>query len=976
MGYVIKYLNLLILSLVLASTFVFAAGNSEWDCNLAEDGETWDCSTSIDKVQATQKKLTKTPSATVATKPESKPTTPTNTPETTISGIPSTIPRVRLTQEITSKPAVEKTTEIVKAKTAGDWNCKATNKGTWDCSQKAAVLTSIPAKKPTVPEATITTIQKPKNWDCKATNKGTWDCSHLATSPVQKSTNKITEPILAAEKPDEPANWNCVANDKGVWDCAQNNTVASYVTPVQTPAIITPSHTRDENDAIFNQMVSHLAVNPWNTCEAPVKSTQDNRSSLEHARNKANVDIQADYAELINQNNALFTGDVAIKRADQFLTADQVDYKNKSGDVKASGDIFYQEKGFALYSHQAQLQLQQNTGQFTNNQFIIEPSHARGTSKTTHILNKGVTNFSEVTYSTCEPGQTDWQLEAETMELNNETGRGVARNVWLEFQDIPFLYTPYISFPIDDRRQSGFLAPTIGSSDTTGFDFSIPYYWNIAPNYDATITPRIMSDRGIMLGGEFRYLTKKTEGQIKAEVLEDSDLNTTRGQFSFQNNTQFSNRLTSLIDLNYLSDDDYLDDFGDSLSIASSRYIKSSAQINYRGDDWNVLALTDNYDSIDRSISSTTRPHRRLPQLLFTLNPIDALGAGKFDLRSEFTYFDHSSRTKAKRFDIRPGISFPYRTPGSFITPRVSLRHTEYRLDNQTAGVSDNQSRTLPILSVDSGLFFERDLQLGNGFIQTLEPRAFFLYVPHESQNDIPLFDTSEYDFSFNQLFRDNRFSGADRVADANQLTLAVTSRFLESSTSKERLRASIGSIFYFEDLDVTLNSTSTPITKSSSDVVAELSTHLTDHWSARSAIQYDPHASKTQKATLGLHYRNGNNKLFNATYRSRFEATTDDIEQTDLSFKWPLSKTWSSVGRWNYSTEHNLTLESFLGVEKDTCCWRFRVIARRYVNDAFDEKPKQGFFFQLELKGLSSFGEKLDSFLEEGILGYQITND
>ena len=814
------------------------------------------------------------------------------------------------------------------------------------------------------------------NWDCLATNEGTWDCSNLAASATQTPAKKTPAPASMASKAETQANWNCAANDKGVWDCTQHDTIASHVTPAQTPDVFIPTHTRSENDVIFKQMVSHLAVSPWSTCEAPVKSSQDNRASLEQIRNSANADIQADYAELLNQDSALFRGDVAIKRADQFLTADQVDYKNKSGDVMASGDIFYQEKGFALYSHQAQLQLQQNTGQFINNKFIIEPSHARGTSKTTHILNKDVTSFTQVTYSTCEPGQTDWQLDAERMELNNETGRGTARHVWLEFQDIPFLYTPYISFPIDDRRQSGFLTPTIGSSDTTGFDFSIPYYWNIAPNYDATITPRIMSDRGLMLGGEFRYLTKTTEGQVKAEILEDSDLNTTRGQFSFQNNTQFSNRLTSLIDLNYMSDDDYLDDFGNSLSIASSRYIRSNAQINYRGDDWNVLALADNYDSIDRSISSITRPHRRLPQLLFTLNPVDAIGIGKVDLRSEFTYFDHSSRTNAKRFDIRPGISFPYRTPGSFITPRVSLRHTEYRLDNQTAGVSDNQSRTLPILSLDSGLFFERDVQISNGFIQTLEPRAFFLYVPHESQSDIPLFDTSEYDFSFNQLFRDNRFSGSDRVADANQLTLAVTSRFLESASGIERLRASLGSIFYFEDLDVTLDPTSAPISKSSSDIVAELSARLTDHWSARSALQYDPHVSKTQKATLGFHYRNGNNKLFNATYRSRFEEITDDIEQTDISFKWPLSKTWSSVGRWNYSTEHNLTLESFLGVEKDTCCWRFRIIARRYVNDAFDEKPKQGFFFQLELKGLSSFGEKLDSFLEEGILGYQTTND
>lgn len=960
-----------------------AAGNSKWDCKLAKDGETWDCSTSVEKAQPKQKYTTKTAETAVIATPDVKIIPTASTPKTNNDGIPSTIPRVRLAQQIIDKPNVTKITKISKKDSQSNWDCKATEKGIWDCSQKSPTPASaLISEQTTDPDPTksaeIEKTSPQRNWDCTATNKGTWDCSQKASTLASTTTtNLTTPPKVLAPKAKGPNDWSCQANNQGTWDCTQNNTIVTYVKPAQTSNFTvitaTASHTPSENNSIFKQMVSHLAVNPWSTCEAPINLTQHNRVSLDQTRSNANLDIQSDYAELVNQNNAIFTGNVAIKRADQFLTADKVDYKNKSGHVGATGDVFYQEKGFALYSSQAQLQLQQNTGQFVNNNFIIEPTHARGTTKTTQLLNKDISRSTDVTYSTCEPGQTDWQLEATSMELNNETGRGTARNVWLEFLDVPFLYTPYISFPIDDRRQSGFLAPTIGASDTTGFDFSIPYYWNIAPNYDATITPRIMSDRGLMLGGEFRYLSKQSEGQVSAEVLEDTDLNETRGQFSFQNNTRFSRHLTSLVDLNYMSDDDYLDDFGNTLSIASSRYIKSLAQLNYRADNWNLLAKVDNYDSIDRSISSSTRPHRRLPQILFNLQPTNVLGIGKVDLRSEFTYFDHSSRTKAKRFDIRPSISFPYRTPGSFITPKLSVRHTEYRLDNQDVGIDDTQSRTLPILSLDSGLFFERDLNIGTGVIQTLEPRAYFLYVPHESQDDIPLFDTSEYDFSFNQLFRDNRFSGADRVADANQLTLALTSRFLESDSGKERLRASIGSIIYFEDLDVTLTPTSTPISNSSSDLVAELSTNLTEYWSARSALQYDPHSSKTQKATVGFHYRNGNNKLFNATYRSRFEATSDDIEQTDISFKWPLSKTWSSVGRWNYSAEHNLTLESFLGIEKDTCCWRFRVIARRYVNDAFDEKPKQGLFFQLELKGLSSFGEKLDSFLEEGILGYQV---
>jgi LPS-assembly protein len=708
-------------------------------------------------------------------------------------------------------------------------------------------------------------------------------------------------------------------------------------------------------------MVKQLKVDPWDTCEVTTESQRDSRNAIQQNRLNASVDIQSDYAEILNKSDAKFTG-----------------------------DVFYQENGFALHSDQAQLQLSDDTGQFQNNQFILENTHARGTTQETNLISRNITQSTNVTYTTCAPSSNDWELQARSIELNKETGRGTGRDVWVEVFDIPLLYTPYISFPIDDRRQSGVLAPTFGNSDTTGTDLSIPYYWNIAPNYDATITPRIMSDRGLMLGGEFRYLSNNSEGQVAAGILDDTDVNDLRGQFSLQDKTRLSSRLTSDIDLNYISDDDYLEDFGNSLSASSDRYLRSQASLNYRADNWTLLTKLDNYDSIDESISSASRPHRRLPQVLFKLHETEVFDIAKVDMRNEFVYFEHSADVDAKRLDIHPGISIPFHTPGSFITPRLSVRHTEYRLNDQAVGVDSHQSRTLPILSVDSGLFFERDLNIAGGMIQTLEPRAYYLYVPHKNQNDIPLFDTSEYDFSFNQLFRENRFSGADRVADANQLTLAVTSRLIESETGSERLRASIGTIVYFDDLNVDLTETVTDtlgnditpdnnvIDDNTSSLVAELSAKITNTWSARSAIQYDPHAGNTEKATLGFHYRDGANRLFNATYRSRYEGSVDgngnsnDIEQTDLSFKWPLSKGWSTVGRWNYSEEHNLSLDTFIGLEKDTCCWRLRVIARRYVNDAFDEEPKEGIFFQFELKGLTSFGEKLDSFLEEGILGYQ----
>jgi len=882
----------------LTTSHVVAYSDSQWDCNLANDGKTWDCSAgtkplakTTETPQPTKKQAASSPTGNIDV---AKAKTQQNKPSVAL------VPRVQLTRQSINKPAKKQPTRVKSLANNGSWDCQAGSNGAWDCSQTSA------------------------------------------PSTIASST---------------------------------------YVeTAAETGLFIDYTSSRQKNAILFEQMVQHLAVNPWDTCEVSTDEQADaNAQDLQKKRLNAQVNIEADYAEILNQDNASFNGDVLIKRADQLITADHVNYQNKQQIATASGDVLYQQQGFSLHSEQAQLQLNDNTGKFDNNQFIIESTHARASTKTTEMVNRNITRSNQVVYTTCAPSVNDWELQAETLELNNETGRGTGRNVWVEVFDMPVLYTPYISFPIDDRRQSGILAPTFGNSDTTGTDLAVPYYWNIAPNYDATITPRIMSSRGFMLGGEFRYLSNNSEGKISAEALNDTDTGEFRGQFSYQDESRWSSRLTSDIDIKAMSDDDYLEDFGNSLSISSDRYLKSHASLNYRADNWTLQTKIDNYDSIDEAISKAARPHRRLPQVLFNLREQTVFDIAKVNMRNEFVYFDHSSETRAKRIDIQPSISVPLRNPASFITPKLSVRHTNYRLDQQAAGTNNHIERTLPILSLDSGLFFERDLKLFGGLVQTLEPRAYYLYVPYENQDDIPIFDSSEYDFSYNQLFRENRFSGADRVGDANQLTLAVTSRFIQPSTGKERLRASVGTIVYFDDLDVRLNPGSTPISKNSSDIVAEVSAKMTDNWSARSALQYDPHAGITEKATLGLHYRDGANRLFNATYRSRYAGTLDssgnsnDIEQTDISFKLPINKEWSTVGRWNYSEEHNVSLDTFIGLEKDTCCWRMRVIARQYVNDALDEEPKQGIFFQFELKGLTSFGQKLDSILEENILGYQI---
>ncbi|ORU90295.1 MAG: organic solvent tolerance protein [Cycloclasticus sp. symbiont of Poecilosclerida sp. M] len=854
------------------------------------------------------------------------------------------------------------------------WDCKLESDGeTWDCSASQQPIAIAPIPTPVIDDSSERVIVENKpaeNIQAQAPRV------RLSRQAKQDLKNAPGNASALSNK----SNWKCEPGKNNTWGCSQTSTSPQNYARFDEAQSYDHVSARIRHDDLFRQMAKQLAVNPWDTCTVTTKDLRAKRLEIVENRKDAELEIQADYAELADQADATFSGDVLIKRADQSISADHLSYNQKEGSVSVPGDNFYKEKGLALYSGSAELQMRQDTGQFEQTQFIIENAHARGTSQSMQLVDKDIKRAQNITYTTCAPGKTSWEMQADKLELNSKTGKGTARNVWIEIFDVPLLYTPYLSFPLDDRRLSGFLAPTFGASDETGTDISVPYYWNIAENYDATLTPRYLSDRGLMLGGEFRYLTKNSTGQIAAETLDDSQTDDFRGQISIQNKTKFTKRLSVELDLNYISDDDYLEDFGTALNISSSRFVKSEAKIEYQAQKWSLLARADNYDSIDPLISSTSRPHRRIPQILFNAKDIDVLAFAKFDMRNEFVYFDHSSSsiTRGKRHDVHPSISVPFRTASGFVTPKIGIRHTSYRLDNQAAEVDANQDRTLPIFSVDAGLFFESNLDFAGGLTQTIEPRAFYLYVPHKNQDNIPLFDTAEHDFSVNQLFRENRFSGADRVGDANQLTLALTTRLLETNTGRERLKASVGAIIYFENPQVTLP-TSPENNNGTSDLVAELSGHITNNWQLRSAVQYDTHDARTERATFGAHYKDTSNRLFNVTYRSRFEATdtdieaTDtDIEQTDVSFKWPLTSTWSAVGRWNYSLEDNITLDSFLGLEKDTCCWRFRVIAREFADGTEDEEPNQGIFVQLELKGLTSFGKKVDSFLEDGILGYE----
>ncbi|MFW5451443.1 MAG: LPS-assembly protein LptD [Methylophagaceae bacterium] len=692
------------------------------------------------------------------------------------------------------------------------------------------------------------------------------------------------------------------------------------------------------------------------------------------------VDVKADDAQLVEQGTSVFSGNVVVTRGGQELQGDRATYNQTSGDVAAKGSIRLRDSEIILKAEQAEWSLSQDKGSMIDAEYRLRESHARG--EASHVFRQGTsrTNLKNATYTTCPVGNNAWLLEAANVNLDHQQAVGTAKDVVIRLGGLPIFYTPYISFPLNDDRKSGLLIPSIGHSDETGFDLSTPYYWNIAPNMDATITPRYMSERGLQLNGEFRYLYEGTQGQLNAGFLANDDLRNdgddinpyydkNRKHFSLQQRSKLFSNWKADIDYNYVSDDAYLEDFGSTLSLASTTHLNRRLNVGYIGDNWKFTGRLQGY----QTLTDASKPYQRLPQLKLRGSLPDQFMGMTYGLTAEYVDFDHNDKIAGQRFDLEPSISFPWTSAAAFVTPRLALRHTRYDLDdNVTPGIDKTPTRTLPVVSVDSGLFFERETSFaGSHYTHTLEPRAFYLYIPERNQADIPVFDSSLRTFNMGQLFSYDRFSGTDRVGDANQLSLAVTSRFIDQQTGREKFRASIGQIRYFRDRDVVINEMIG--TRSDSDFVAEIAASIAQEWSVRSEIQWNPHGNTSNLSALQLRYRGDNGQILNISHRYRRDGATtlDGLEQIDISARVPFNKQWSMVGRWYRSLKDARTLEGLLGIEYESCCWASRLVVRNYINDASDDDRNLAIFLQLELKGLGDFGQKTEKLLERSILGY-----
>lgn len=703
------------------------------------------------------------------------------------------------------------------------------------------------------------------------------------------------------------------------------------------------------------------------------------------------VNVDADNAQIVENGTSVFTGDVEVLRGNQKLNANRATYNRLSEEVTAQGDVTLRDSEILIEAEQAEWSLLDDQGAMIDAAYRVRQQNARGNAAYVFRQGTAKTDLNDATYTTCAEDDEFWILEADEVNLNHETAVGTAEDVVLRLKGIPVFYTPYISFPLSDARKSGFLIPSIGNSDETGFDVSTPYYWNIAPNQDATLTPRYMSDRGLQLNAEYRYLTQNSNGMLNAGFLGSDQLRRDgdeinpyyqedRKLFSWQHQGRFSSRWSNVVDYNYVSDRNYLEDFSNNLSLSSTSYLRRMARVNYSGEIWRFGAMAQGFQSL---LETGRKPYQQLPQLtLRGFLPDQALGL-TYELESEFTAFDSDERISGQRFDIEPSISLPWGNAGAFLTPRVALKQTYYSLDNlerQPQFQESSINRTLPILSMDSGLVFERPLQFsGNDYIHTLEPRAFYLYIPEREQDDIPLFDTNLRTFTMGSLFSHDRFTGPDRVGDANQLTLALTNRIIDADTGRERFAVTLGQIQYFANRNVTLRANQPDQERSDSDYIAEVIANITENWTAAAQLQWDPDNNRTSVGTTQLRYRGDNGGIFNIAHRYRREGELDTqfsniigLEQVDISASLPINDTWSVIGRYYRSLDDQRTLETLAGVEYNSCCWATRFVFRDYINDINSDDRNTAFFIEIQLKGLGSFGNKTDNLLQESIIGYE----
>lgn len=723
------------------------------------------------------------------------------------------------------------------------------------------------------------------------------------------------------------------------------------------------------------------------------KDAQNNRPTRSGDISQNTTYASADYAYYQPNAGSLLSGQVRITQPNRLLEADRISIDATQTIAEASGQVRLSEAGLLTQSDTLRYNLKTQQGEFGATQYISESLQAHGRADSIRRDGDGITRLSNAEYSTCEPDRRVWNLKAKALELNSETGRGTARNTILYVHDVPILNVPWFNFPIDDRRASGFLIPRGGYTNDGGLDLSLPYYFNLAPNYDLTLTPRLLSRRDLMLEAEGRFLGEKTgQGIISAGYLPNDPLynDNDRKRASLNHQWQLQPTLKSVLNLNYVSDKDYFTDLGTDPLVSNLLNQERSLSLFYRkgADKKGIDGLTglfrvQDFQTVDPTTKDRDRPYARLPQLLLNFERGSPVG-WQYQLQHDSAYFkkqidDGSAlETSGIRLYHQAATRYTLQNAWGYVTPEVSIRNiaTQYDRDSQNSQAirSKNDARssvTVPQFTLASGVVFERD----GRYLQTLEPRFFYAYAPYQKQDQLPNFDSASASASYSQLFSPYRFLGHDRLDDNNFASLGLTHR-LYDPRGAELLSISAGQSVYFADRRVRLSPNNSINTQDTSGPALEMAAQLTQNLHIDAASLWLPNGRQAHNSAQ-IQYHNPQGQLYQAGYFYRRELPNQNqkaLRQVTASIVQPLYNQWRAFGFVQYDLQDNSTRDGLLGLEYDGCCWRMAVYGRSYYNDLDDSnvaKPRRLIMAELTLKGLAGLSGNLSSLLRQKIFGY-----
>jgi len=787
--------------------------------------------------------------------------------------------------------------------------------------------------------------------------------------------------------------------------------------PIKACVSLAKKHQLMAHDSQVEHFAQHLewVENHFNCCGGYFKPEPQLEDLPENQ-----LKLKAKQVELVPNGCSKLHGKIVMQYNQQMMQADTAyilrdEQTGEIQQIELASNVAIREPGKTIVADYARFQPKKSTGKAWNAAYRLDlknKAHAIlpgwGRAKALKRDSDGMIYLDDASFSTCSPKNISWSIVAKKLALNPKTERGIAKHTTLRIHDVPTLYMPYISFPISGKRQSGFLMPTFGYSNISGYDFSAPYYWNIAPNYDATIVPHAYSLRGLMMGGEFRYLSPYSNGLFvgnflpndqafgkflssnKANYPQLDSLSKNRWSAIWRDQSHLGDQIRMKIDYQKISDDYYLQDFSSNLAVMTENQLLRQGELNYNNDHWFLRGMLQNYQTLQPiNQSYIAHLYARQPQVFAQGNYDHLPGNTSFQVIGQFDQFQWTGGQLAPqgpRMHVNPQLSIPMRKSWGYLKPSVELMSNFYQLSNVgTPQGTTSYSVAVPRYSADTGIYLDRDVQLfSQGWQQTIEPRAYYLYVPYQNQTVVPAFESAYMVFNTDYLFRPNRFSGYDRIGDTHQVSYSLTSRLLRGETGEEKLALTVGQISYFANrqlnlcysVDVQGNCQDSPLalgyvspTAHISPIASRMVYSLIRDLSLVANYAYDSTQGNTDNGDVNLHYQPAPDKVIHVGYSYLLNgnmitglgasARQSALNQTSVAYAWPFNEKWGSLAIYSYNVSNSYAMLLFGGLQYDSCCWAVRLLGGRAFQSlnpqTLQPQYNNNIYFQILLKGLGS---------------------